>query len=176
MKPEIVRWSFKNIHMPMIHVGNGDLVCTSKQIEIGLGVPKDRLHQAYRNHKDEMDSLRCVKNIPKDFLLKNKTELGIERVKKDMLLWTEDAMINFAFFIRTPLAASFRQEIRSFIKEHRRIHVAGIEQSQKELRQEFDAFKEFVNAAIPSLDKAASLAGSVLQAQKDTKHLRLIAN
>lgn len=178
MNPRIVRWSFQNIHMPMIDIGGSELVCTNKQLMLGLGCSKRSLLDCYNTHKNEMTALRYVNPYLKDFLIKNKTELGLERVREDIVLWSEDAMMCFAFFIKTPNAVEFRKELRAYIKDHRTIYTGGLEQLQRDMRQELNElheFKDMVKQAIPNLEEAAKLAGSMLQAQKGTKHLRLVS-
>jgi hypothetical protein len=171
MNVELVRWGFRGLSVPMIAVGSV-LVCTNKQIGIGLGCGQNSLWNAYNQHREEMDELRYTNRVPKEFLTAHKAELGIDRLREDLTLWTEDAMINFAFYIRSPQAVAFRTELRRFVKENRSVNTVP-RADHDALRSEFHEFKSLVLEAIPSINKTASLAGAALAAQKGIRHLRL---
>ena len=76
MNVKLVRWGFKGLHMPMIAVGS-TLVCTNKQISLGLGCTPNSLWNAYNQHREEMDELRYTNHVPKEFLTAHKVELGL---------------------------------------------------------------------------------------------------
>lgn len=115
---KLVRWSFNGLHMPMMMDQSGILWCTSKQLCDGLGVDGDTLRWMRKNHRDEFEGLSVNEIHAKEFLLKNKIELGIKRVRKDMSLWSENDMILVALLARSSASKQFRRELVAFVKEN----------------------------------------------------------
>lgn len=117
---KLVRWSFKNLHMPMMRDESGDLWCTSAQLCGALGIEPKALRELKRRNPEDFDLLSATENGAKEFFLKNKAEFGVRRVRKDMTLWSEDDMITVAILSRSAVAREFRKELRQFIKESAR--------------------------------------------------------
>jgi hypothetical protein len=112
----------------------------------------------------------CVRKsdaIP--FLKEHKVEFGLKYVRGDMRLWTEDDMILVAILSHAPSSKEFRKDLVQFIKANAVKDYVS--------REEYDSLLERLKAlesAVPALQVAASAAGTALQAQKGTRHLRLV--
>lgn len=161
--------------MPMMEGEDGVLYCTTKAVCEGLGIVPRVLDNIRRRHADELSDLRSTNCGSKDFLLQNKDALGLERVRNDMRLWTEDDMLMFAIYSRSGIAKDFRRSLIQFIKENaRKGYVPGDVHARTEAR--LSAIEEILASAGFALSQNASTAGKLLNQQKDTKRLRLIAN
>jgi hypothetical protein len=192
---KLVRWSFQNLHVPMMEDGQGELYCTSRGLCGALNILEDTLRHVYTRHKEEFDSLSVTDCHAKEFLQENRAEFGVTRVKKDMRLWTEDDMLNFAFYTKSGVARQFRQDLRKFIKANASRHYISMEQYHKleqelqekadhavslelkladlsEVKRELHELKEFVMTNVEVVQKNASQFGRGLNSQKKTKAFR----
>lgn len=115
---QLIRWSFNNLHVPMIQGPNDVLFCTSKQLCEALAIQHDTLRKLKQAHKDEFDSLSVTFPHAKDFLRQHKIELGIKRIKSDLTLWTENEMILVAILSKSGASKSFRKELMAFVKSN----------------------------------------------------------
>ena len=118
----LIRWSFQNIHIPMIENEGGDLFCTTKILSSALNQNPRDLRKIYHRHRDEFDpvTLRGVENLPKEFLEKNRVELGIRRMKEDLYFWSESDMLLMAVLSRSSVSKEFRKNLIQFIKTQAR--------------------------------------------------------
>lgn len=169
---KLVRWSFQGLHMPMMEDDSGELYCTSKAICEALAIDEATLRKICERHPEEVGE-NCVTDChAKLFLKENKAEFGVRYVRGDMRLWTEDDMLTFAFHARSNVALEFRRKLRQFIKQNaRRGYVKQVEFDR--LQGRLDQMAELIQSLIPSVDKSASLAGSLLAEQKHSKAARL---
>lgn len=115
---KLVRWSYNNLHMPMMSDDNGDLWCTSKQLCEALGLKDSTLRELKRVNSEEFELLSVIVPDAKEFLAENKAEFGLKRVRKDMTLWSEDDMVTVAILARSPIARAFRKELKTLIKQN----------------------------------------------------------
>lgn len=114
---KITRWSFNNLHVPMIQDGQGNLYCTTKTLAETLAVSEQNIRMLLYNHPEDFAGL-CVNSIDANFIKSNRTELGIKYVRKDMKLWSEDEMIMAAIIARSSVGTQFRKELLTYIKEN----------------------------------------------------------
>lgn len=114
----IIRWSFNNLHVPMIETEAGKLFCTTNTIANSLGTTENAVKQIMRRNKDKLNKLTGTDSISKEFLRLHKTELGILRVKENTPLWSEAQMIRIALWTRTEVADQFVDEIIDFVRTH----------------------------------------------------------
>jgi hypothetical protein len=181
---KLVRWEFLGLHMPMMGDDEGELYCTSKSLCDALGVTDNALWVLASRHAKELSDF-CLSNCKAiAFLKEHKLEFGVKYIRGNMRLWSEDDMLVIASRSEAPQALEFMKRLRRFGKLHARVSLISIEEFRemraelkdlREMKSEFQVFKEMLHQYLPSADKTASLAGSVLQAQKGTKTLRLVA-
>lgn len=147
---KLVRWSYNNLHMPMMSDDNGDLWCTSKQLCGALGITENSLRLLKNGHKEEFDDNCVSKTNAISFLKENKTEFGVKYVRGDMTLWSEDDMITVAILARSPIARAFRKELKTFIKQNAIKNTVSRAEHDKTLMQlgmmavEIEELKKFV--------------------------------
>jgi hypothetical protein len=164
------------LHMPMVELADGTLCVTTKQLASALHAKENTISELGRRHRSEFSFLNPTANGVKDFLRSNKVEFGIKKVKHNIVLWTEDDMIIVAMLSKSEVSKQFRKGLVSFIKENatkeyvRRSEYDQIKADLDDLKE----FKEMVRQHIPALNYDASLAGKILNNQKNTKHLRLV--
>lgn len=115
---KLVRWTYNNLHIPMMAGNNGDLWCTSKQLCGALGTTELALRLLRKRHADEFDANCVSKSNAILFFKENKVEFGVKYVRGDMALWSEDDMILVAILSRSDMSKQFRKDLRAFIKEH----------------------------------------------------------
>jgi prophage antirepressor-like protein len=168
---KLIRWEFLGLCMPMMEDESGELYCTSKAICEALGINEHALRMIINRNKKEFGSLRVTDRYAKEFFQANKTEFGIERVRSDIRLWSEDDMLTFAFHSKSDDSLEFRQKLRKFIKLNAKRNCVTVEQFEQ-LKGQFDALCELVKNYIPAANDAASFAGRALRAQRETKPLR----
>ena len=93
---KLVRWTYNNLHIPMMSDSQGELWCTSRQLCGALGLEPKALRELKRRNIEEFEFLSATENGAKEFLKENKTEFGIRRVRQDITLWSEDDMVTVA--------------------------------------------------------------------------------
>lgn len=109
---EIVRWSFHGLHMPMLAHPNGNLYCTSKMLQDALQLNADALAKLRQQHREDIQPLSPADDPSlKEFLTAHKEELGIDRVKEDMLLWSIADIFLAALLSRSAEAKELRNGI-----------------------------------------------------------------
>lgn len=174
-KMKLVRWEFMGLHMPMMEDENGELFCTSKAIYDALGISKDDLDHIVSRHSEEFGSLRLTDCQSKEFFQKNKAEFGIQRVRSNMRLWSEDDMLTFAFHSKSTLSLEFRTKLRKFIKQNaKRGYVS--QDAFEQLKGQLSELQQLVLQYLPAANEAASHAGRSLRAHRETKPLRLVTS
>lgn len=115
---KLVRWSYNNLHVPMIQDGNGVLFCTANTLASALNVTEQNIRMLLVNKPEEFKglSVNCVD--AKELIKDHKVELGIKRVRNDMKLWSEDEMIMAALLSKSNVGNQFRRDLLKFIKEN----------------------------------------------------------
>lgn len=83
---KLVRWSFNNLHVPMVKDDDGKLWCTNKSLADALGTTESTIRSVAKRNKDKLKSLSMSICNAKDFILDHKVELGIARVRQDIVL------------------------------------------------------------------------------------------
>ncbi len=182
---KLIQWSFHNISMPMMEDDEGELYCTSEILCSSLGITKEALKQVAQRHADELAGLRVTNCNSKEFIINNKEQLGIRRLRKDMRLWTEDDMLLIAMFSKSGVSKEFRQELLRFIKTNARRGYVSIEQHEalsarllatqedhQAVVTRLEKLESIVELSLPALKEAASAAGTALAAQRGTKAIR----
>ena len=173
----LVRWAFNNLHLPMMEDAQGKLYCTNQALTSALGLSPATLRELYAQHKEEFEGACVSSPDAKEFLQRHKTEFGIRRLREDMHLWSEEDMIVIAVLSRSPIGVEFRRGIVQLVKSNAKRGYVSKEQYDRdlgELRGQLQYLMEAVQQSQPALQTAASAAGSALQAQRDTKHLRSV--
>lgn len=168
---KLIQWSFHNIHMPMLEDDNGELFCTSETLCESLGITKESLRQYSKRYADELSGLSVNEFNAKEFIAENKEKLGIQRLRKDLHIWTENDMLIIAMLAKSDVSKEFRWELLKFIKTNARRGYVSQEQYQY-LATRLDKLEAAVEYAKPVLEEYASAAGMALVAQKRTKGLR----
>jgi prophage antirepressor-like protein len=168
-------WQFQDLTVPMMEDENGTLFTTGAILASVLGVTDNNLVALYQAHKDEFDDVRVNTTHANDFLQANKETFGVQRVRQDMHLWSEDDMILFAGLSRTPVGKAFRKEMIKAIKAQARkgfITEEYFDSVVSQLVTRLTALEEQKQQAASGLNTAASAAGSALAAQRYTKPFR----
>jgi prophage antirepressor-like protein len=164
-------WQFQDLNIPMMLDDNRTLYTTTPILASALGVDEGTLRQIYQRHQDEFDGNCVTDSDAISFLSENRKTYGLTYVRGDMHLWSEDDMILFAGLSRTPVGKAFRKEMVKAIKAQARKGLVTEEYFDSVVSQLL-ARVSVVEAAQPALDRAASAAGTMLQAQKHTKGFR----
>lgn len=157
----------------MMEDEHGSLFCTSKQLSDALQCPEATLRSVRKRHADEFTDLSVSECNAKEFLGRHRSEFAISRMRKDLTVWTEDDMILVAILSKSQVGKEFRRNLVSFIKANARknyVHASVHEQ----LREEHEKLRADVDNIMSYLDMTASTSGKLLNAQKQTKHLRLV--
>ena len=115
---KIVRWSFENLHIPMIQDDEGKLWATTKTLAESLGVTEDAIRVIAMRNRDKLKGLSVTNSYAKDFIKLNKTELGIKRLRQDMQLWSESEMIRIALWSRSETADAFTDQLVEFVRKN----------------------------------------------------------
>lgn len=178
---KLVRWSFQNLHIPMMEDQAGVLYCTSKGLSTALGLSAQDLKNVRFRYKDRIHPIPAAKVGATAFLSEHHAEFGLRRVGDDALLWPIREALGVAFFVRTEQAWEFHEAVIDLIEEH----------ANKEYitRKDYDDLEARVNSRVdarineilsmfresqPALRKTATAIGVALNAQRQTKHLRLL--
>ncbi len=167
------RWSFHNIHMPMLALDDGTLCCTSQSLCSALNLKESALHKIRHTHRSEFDGRSLTESKAKEFIRTHQVEFGIRRVRSDMILWTEDDMILVAILSKSSVSKEFRKQLVAYVKKNATRDFVTKEEHQK-LLDRMGALEELVAQVRPDLDSVASAAGTALEAQKRVRHLRLV--
>lgn len=115
---KIVRWSFNNLHVPMMEGADGNLFCTTKTLAEVLGLDEKTIRSLPERRPEDFEGLNAHSMSVNAFLKENKTELGILRVRKDMKLWSEDEMFMAAVITRSSVGTQFRRELLKYGKQN----------------------------------------------------------
>lgn len=171
-----VAWEvLPGLSLPMMEDGEGELFCTNKCIEDGLGIGSDSVRKIYERNKAEFSGVSVTNRHAKEFLKAHKNEFGVKRVRLDMRLWNEDDMLTFAFKANTEKGFEFRKKLRQFIKANAKRHYVSKDEFD-DLKNKFDLLATMVLNATPAVEKSASLAGQQLANCKKTKVIRQYAH
>jgi prophage antirepressor-like protein len=174
---KLARWSFQNLHIPMLEDEQGSLYCINQALTSALGLTEASLRKLYFQHKGEFDGNCVTSSNAIQFLREHKTEFGLRYVRGDMRLWSENDMILIAVLSRSPVGSEFRKGVIQLIKDNARKEYISKEQYEADmslLKGQVQELKDMFQQSQPALHTAASAAGVALQAQRGTKHLRLI--
>lgn len=164
---KVVKWSYMGLTVPMIEIEE-ELCTTTSVLAKALGCSSSNLRHIRLHHANEFLSVN--NRHPKDLTAEVKEELGIKRLKKDALLWSEDDMICAAMLTRGDRSKAFRRELIEFIKQNARRDTVSKDE-YRALKEDFENFKALV---LPHLQASASQAGKSLRGSAETKHLRLV--
>lgn len=192
---KIVHWKFHNLVIPMLKIG-GILYSTYHMLASALEVTPDDLRMIRNTRPDEFDGIRLgdlsakypsVKNV----YANNKGLFGIERLRDDMHIPTEDDMLSFGFAIRSSIGKEFRKGLKELIKKHASIDVPTVQENEQLIQQlnetaealriekkrtgtlenRVSALEEIIEWAKPFIEAIGSANGKGLQAQKGIKRL-----
>lgn len=183
---ELKNWKFHGITIAVIRIMEGLLVCTSKALCAALGLTQGQLDILYSRHIDQLNPLRptdCVsKNDLMAFLKANRIELGIGRVRTDMLLWPIREAIKVAYLAHTKVSWDFinasidlvLQESRENAitqEEYHKLesHLSLVQKEGSNLRARLARLEEIVEYIKPTMEVMASASGTTLQAHKRVK-------
>lgn len=170
---KLTKWSFAGLEVPMMEDEDGELYCTSKALCGALGVTEGNIRSFYNDNKAEFDSLTVSNRHAKEFFREHQSVFELKRIRGNIRIWSEDDMLVFAFFLKTPQAREFRRELRLFIKQQARKDTVS--------REEFMSLLERVKnmelereEALPRFNLAASCAGKTLASFRGTTDFRKI--
>lgn len=162
----------------MMEDSDGTLYTTGAPLAGALGVTTNNLVFLYNQHRDEFDDARVSTTHANEFLQQYKEQFGIQRVRQDMHLWTEDDMILFAALSRSDQGKAFRKAMKELVKQQARktlvtkeyfdTVVAQLVQRNQNLQEQVNALHE----AQPHLRHIAKNAGQMLYEQRFTKPFR----
>jgi len=176
----------------MMEDTDGELYCTSKQLCTALGITEEAIWKIYERHKEELSALSLTKRQPKNvdsdktgdrilrFLKENRTEFGIQRLRKSMRLWTAKDMFIIAVYSQSAVSKEFRNQLWNFVRHHAQVTYVTreefqlLEKQNQQLAEQVRQLTAILTEAQPGLQQQASAAGTALRAQKSIKHLRLV--
>lgn len=188
----LVRWSFHNLHIPLMEADDGTLYCTTQVLTAALGINRTSLHKLHERHKAEFsglmltDSQHKTEELPglnvtdskaKAFLQEHRSEFGLRRLRADTRLWSEDDMILIACLSRSPGGLEFRRGVVQLIKSNARRGTVSMEQYEADLANlqgQLQELKDMFLQSEAARQTAASAAGTALQAQRKDRHLHLV--
>jgi len=176
----VIAWEFNGFKIPMVEDGERNLFCTTKQLSHALNTDERQLRRIRSRHLDEFEELGGQTDTLIPFLEENKSEFGIQRIKRNMTLWSEDHMILTAVLSKSNVGKEFRRGLVKFIKKNAcRGYITQeqfdtLKNENANLNSKFNTLSELVLKALPAAKKSASAFGAGLRAQQGTKDLRLM--
>jgi hypothetical protein len=168
---KLTKWENDRMLMPMMEDENGTLYCTSSSLCQALQINESTLRSVYERHSDEFSELSVSNCNAKEFLQGNRASFGIQRVRDDLRIWTEDDMLMFAVLSKSNLSKEFRKDFIKFMKMNARRGYVSREEYEA-LATRFSDLEDHINYIMPSLKASASAAGVSLSAHRKTKGLR----
>jgi prophage antirepressor-like protein len=168
-----VRWSFHNLHIPVLENEKGQLYCTSKALCAALGIKASTLRSTAKNHSHLLQGLSVHNLDAKEIVDQHRVEFGILRIRKDMRLWNEVDMVTIAQRSNSPAAIEFHFAVNQLIRDNARRDYVSRDEYER-LLTVVEELRQLVMASQPGLQQSASAAGSALQAHKKIKHLRRV--
>lgn len=174
-----IEWNYNNeLVVPMIETDGGELLILAKTAASVLGCSQQAFSKLLANHAEELSNcttLGCpnwsTKTLPIEFLRAHRDEFQLKYIRSDMRMLTEDDFITLAVLVRSPQGRAMRRGFVQFIKDNVRKNC--VTQAQfDDLLGRFVLLEQEVRSADPFLSKSASLAGSLLAAQRGTKGIR----
>ncbi len=127
----------------MMEDDSGNLFCTSKALCEALRINDDTLRKTASRHQDELTSLSVTNSHAKEFIKNHREEFGVQRVRSDMRLWSEEDMILIAITARSSESKEFRSKLIRFIKENARRDTVSRDQHDQ-LVARLDKIEEFI--------------------------------
>jgi hypothetical protein len=150
-----------------------------------LGVTAGDLDVSFHTRKEEFDGLRLSSTKAKEALEQHREMFGVQRLRQDMHIWSENDMLMHAMIARSSIGRQFRKGLIELIKKSAVIEVPTVQENQNLMEQlrlvradnaimseRLTALEEVFSWAKPKLQKAASAAGAALSAQRGTKEIR----
>jgi len=171
----LFHWQFDTLVVPMMEDESGTLYTTSSVLAHALGVTENNLVYLYQAHPDEFDGARVSTTHANSFFQQNMEEFGIQRVRQDIHLWTENDMILFAALSRSDQGKEFRKQMVQLVKQQARKTLITKEQFDAivgELMVRINELEKAQQDAQPHLNATASAAGSALAHQRYIKPFR----
>lgn len=174
---KLVTYNLCGLSVPMVDL-DGVLYTTTPMICETLGVVKQQLGNIKSRYKGEFSPisidafLTSTDCLPKERLFEH---LGLERIRKDSLLWPEDDVIGLTYHLKCPTAAATRKEFTNIIKQHARRDYVPMERVAEMIANATEGMVSMVqlNAILENYKKArdvrASAAGKMLNACKIDK-------
>lgn len=112
---------------------------------------------------------------PREFLEKNRGQLGIRRLRKDMLLWSDADMISLAYYVTSPEATQLTRAIvdlvwREAVITHSK-HWVSLEdyEALKLANEQLGEWVARLEYLFPTFETSGSAAGTALAAHKKLK-------
>lgn len=90
-----------------------------------------------------------------------------------MLLWPIKEALGVAFHVHTDLAWEFHQAAIDLVIQHAKASFVS-RAEHNDLVEQLNDLRRAIQASRPALEMVATAAGTVLQAQRGVKHLRLV--
>lgn len=115
---ELVRWSYENLHVPLLKDSNGKLWCTNKQLTEALNISDASLRVLKHRHSDEFDDDSVTKRNAVIEVRSRKVEFGYRHVRSDLQLWSHHDMILLAVLSKSSVSKEFRKKLVKFIDEN----------------------------------------------------------
>lgn len=108
---KLVRWSFHNLHIPMLDVPDVGLCFTAKTLADALLVREAHVRQTIYRYHERVQPLSVGEVRAQAFLRENAAAFCILRVKEDMHLLPFRAALAVAFHTTTERAWEFHQAV-----------------------------------------------------------------
>lgn len=174
-----VIWTLPNgFQLPMVKPDEGPMLILAKSAAGALGCTARTLWRQMLRHAQRLRVTDC---LPKEFLAQHREAFGLVRVRNDLKVLTDADFLYLSAHIQTEQAVGLHQSYIDFIIQQSRIDMVSREEYEalqrhynqlEENYQKMEGRIERLEKANPFLDKSASLAGSLLSAQRGTKGIR----
>lgn len=192
---KIVNWRGDNFSCAMVEDDDRRMWTTTRGVALALGITERAVLQLYRRHQAKFDQLeglsgtfctakeaglsatdrgancaaKCDANRKVwEFLEQNRAYFGIQRMRSDMHIWSEEQVILFVAHCTSDKAGLALIAFIQFIKDQLIKDYAHLADQHKELVSRMIALEE----AVPSVRKSASAAGTALAAHRGTVKIR----
>lgn len=177
-----VIWTLPNgLQLPMIKPDEGPMLVLTKAAAGAFGCSHKVLAFQILRHADRLSENCTSKCGAIEFLRQNREVFGLRYIRQDMRLLTDADFLYLSAHIQTEQARGLTQAYIQFVIEQTRKDTVTMEE-YRALQEHYlqlegrisklEEEQEERRAADPFVSKSASLAGSLLHAQRGTKNIR----
>jgi hypothetical protein len=166
---QYTEYTFLGVTFSAIVLPDTQIVTTTAALAVALDTPAKVLRGNYQKNAHMFNPLRASLSGPKEIrelLRRHGESFGVQRIREDLLLWTEEDIYMHCHLSRSERAAQFMQHNVRFLREWRVANIplnaipperfAQLEATCGELQARLDKIER-----LPPIDGTASIKFSV---------------